>query len=117
MNHFPAGLAFNCIQCIGNMKECNSRNAKNVTCVTGKDMCAKLVMSKDGKEYGIYGCASYRDCMAAKDSCLAVERDNARATCRSECCSTPSCNAPPAKGILRLFVLTFKLILLLLISL
>lgn len=67
--------------------------------MTGQDRCAKLMTSKDGKEYGIYGCATDQDCLTVPESCGAVERDNARAKClASECCSTPSCNTPPAKN-------------------
>ena len=110
MEHFPTGQAFNCFKCVGNMEKCNSRNAKSVTCMTGQDRCAKLMTSKDGKEYGIYGCATDQDCMTVPESCRAVERDNARAKClASECCSTSSCNTPPAKSMVPLFVITFKL--------
>ena len=91
------------------MDECNSINAKTVTCAEGQDRCVKVMMSKDGKESGLYGCASERDCMTAIKSCEAVEENNARAKCMSQCCNTTSCNTPPAESMVTLFVITFKL--------
>ena len=84
-------------------------SAKNVSCAIGQNRCLKVMMSKDGKESGLYGCASERDCMTAMKSCEAVEKNNARAKCMSQCCNTTSCNTPPAEGMVTLFVITFKL--------
>ena len=84
-------------------------SAKNVSCAKDQSRCLKVMMSKDGKESGLYGCASERDCMTAIKSCEAVEKNNARAKCTSQCCNTMSCNTPPAKGMVTLFVITFKL--------
>ena len=80
-----------------------------ITCAESQDRCLKVMMSKDGKESGLYGCASERDCMTAIKACEAVEKDNARAKCTSQCCNTTSCNTPPPKSMVPLFVLTFKL--------
>ena len=83
--------------------------AKTVSCQAGQSRCLKVMMSKDGKESNLYGCASDLDCMTASKSCEAVEKNNARAKCTSQCCNTTSCNTPPAKSMAPLFVLTFKL--------
>ena len=109
MEHFPTGVTFKCFQCSGSIQECNSMSAKNVTCETGQDRCLKKMMSKDGKESGIYGCASSLDCRAAEASCTAVGEDNARATCTYECCNTTSCNRPLAKSMVLLLDLISKL--------
>ena len=91
------------------MEECNSMNHKTVPCAESQNRCLKVMMSKDGKESGLYGCASERDCMTAIESCEAVEENNARAKCMSQCCNTTSCNTPPVKSMVTLFVITFKL--------
>ena len=91
------------------MEECNSMKGTTITCAKSQDRCLKVMMSKDGKESGLYGCASERDCMTAIKACEAVEKDNARAKCMSQCCNTTSCNTPPPKSMVPLFVLTFKL--------
>ena len=92
------------------MDECNKMNAKNVTCANEQDICLKKTMSKDGKESGLYGCASYQECMTVTEYCKVVKKNNASAECMSECCNTTSCNTPPEKkSMMPLFVLTFKL--------
>ena len=91
------------------MEECNSMSAQNVSCGISQNRCLKVMMSQDGKESGLYGCASERDCMTAIKSCEAVEKNNARAKCMSQCCNTASCNTPPAKSMVPVFVITFKL--------
>ena len=84
-------------------------SAKNVSCAIGQNRCLKVMMSKDGKESGLYGCASDRDCKTAIKSCEAVKKNNVRTNCTSQCCDTTSCNTPPPKSIVPLFVITFKL--------
>ena len=84
-------------------------SAKNVSCAIGQNRCLKVMMSKDGKESGLYGCASDRDCKMAIKSCKAVKKNNARTDCKSKCCNTTSCNTPPPKSMVPLFVITFKL--------
>ena len=84
-------------------------SAKTVSCQADQSRCSKVMMSKDGKEANLYGCASDRDCMTAIKSCEAFEKNNARGKCTSQCCNTTSCNTPPAESMAPLFVLTFKL--------
>lgn len=86
-----------CYKCSGSIDDCNNVTAKTQNCLAGQDRCSKVMITKDGEQNVILGCASQDDCDAGSKSCKEAEKQ-ARTTCEATCCQTDNCNTAPEKG-------------------